>query len=150
MGKLISLSNATNGFTYLSRWEYLHSFHVEWALMRGRLPLRPSMVSSHILFNSAEMTIGQDPISFWTDMPLTFPHSFVSIEGAWLGSNTFISITAQPGWAHTQRVSVVYVSLSHIPILLAIYSSSSCCVGDRCEKSSPSSDQFVLLTNCSR
>ncbi|KAN0080309.1 hypothetical protein V8E55_009875 [Tylopilus felleus] len=25
-------------------WEYLHSFHVEWALMRGRLPLRPSMI----------------------------------------------------------------------------------------------------------
>lgn len=37
-----------------SRWEYIYSLHVEWAVIRGRITFRPSMVSSQIMTSSAE------------------------------------------------------------------------------------------------
>lgn len=42
-----------NGLTLLSRWEYIHSLHVECAFICGQLTFRLSLVSSHILFGSA-------------------------------------------------------------------------------------------------
>lgn len=37
----------------MSRWEYLLTFGVEYAIIRRRLPFRWPLVSSHVFFVSA-------------------------------------------------------------------------------------------------
>ena len=69
----------------MSRWEYLQSLHVEYALVCGRLAFRSSLVRIYISFSSASMTIGEDPLRSWANLPPRVPHSAVSIEAPWLG-----------------------------------------------------------------
>ena len=76
----------TNGLILLPRWEYLRSLQVEGELISGRLPFRPSLVSSHVLFvlNHTKCKIAQDPLLSWADVPARFLHSAVSMETTWL------------------------------------------------------------------
>ena len=107
------LSKGTDELTLLSRWEYLQSLHIEYALVCGHLAFRLSLVRIHILFGSASMTTGEDPLHSWANLPPRVPHSGVSIEGPWpLVREVTHSFprTAQPEQAHTRSVSLVYVS----------------------------------------
>jgi hypothetical protein len=79
-GYAVLFIKRANGLTLLSRWEYLQSLCVEYALVCGRLAFRLSLVRIHVLFGSAEMTIGEDPLHSRANLPPPFPRPSVSIE----------------------------------------------------------------------
>lgn len=53
-GYVFSLaSKRMNGLKSLSRWEYVQSLDIEYAVIRGRLSFRWPLVSRHIFLGSA-------------------------------------------------------------------------------------------------
>lgn len=56
------VANRTSRLTLPSRWEYFQSLHVEYSIIRGQLPFRLSLVSSHSLVYSVKMTVGEGPL----------------------------------------------------------------------------------------